>query len=482
MKLPQEFEDKMKNLLGEEWDDFLSCYEKDRFQALRLNPLKKGWGQKSDVLEKIGIGNPQMVPWAKEGYYYRQSDEEPICQPGKHPYHEMGLYYIQEPSAMSAAALLAPRPGERVLDLCAAPGGKTTQLASYMKQEGILVANEIYPARAKILAQNIERMGIANAIVTNEDSDTLKEHFGGYFHRILVDAPCSGEGMFRKNEEALEEWSIENVSVCAKRQEEILENANHMLISGGSMVYSTCTFSPEENEQIIGNFLERHPEYTVVEPCGDDLDRRGFSEGNPMWGNGNPQLKKTYRLWPHKLHGEGHFAALLQKGSPVDFSESSKGVRKRKKSKGIVLDIQTKQVLETFLKEEINVGLMEYILEGELKLFGDQLYRMPENTPDLRGLHILRAGLHIGTFKKNRFEPSHALALFAGKDEVKKWIHLSLPKDETAVKAFLRGETLSHPGEKGWNLICVDGFSAGWGKSAGGVVKNHYPKGLRWNG
>lgn len=466
MNLPEEFKTKMKQLLGEEWQPFLECYEKDRYQALRMNPLKKGLDDAAytSVLHRFGAG--PAVPWAENGYYY--GDE---ARPGKHVYHEAGLYYIQEPSAMSAAVLLAPQPGMRVLDLCAAPGGKSTQLASFLKQKGLLIANEIHPARCRILSQNIERMGIANAIVTNEDSAHLADKFPSYFHAILVDAPCSGEGMFRKNPDAMDEWSPAQVAVCAARQREILDNAAGMLLAGGTLVYSTCTFSREENEETIAYFLEHHPEFSVKEiqaPWFVRDDKQG-----------------TFRLWPHKLHGEGHFAAVLVKeGALPEYGAAERELAgKRKKS---CLDKVQMQALEEFLKETICDEQREWICAGAFTLFGDQLYRLPDEAPQLKGIHVLRAGLHIGEFKKNRFEPSHALALYLGRDEVKGSLNLS--GEDARAAGFVRGESVflqetdairPAGATKGWCLICVDGCSLGWGKLSGNQIKNHYPKGLR---
>lgn len=459
--LPLDFTEKMQNLLSDQWEDFENCYCTNKYQGLRFNPLKKGLtpGIYPQLLSTLSISGTELIPWAENSYYYGEE-----AHPGKHPFHEAGLYYIQEPSAMSAAALLAPSPGERVLDLCAAPGGKSTQLASFLNQEGLLIANEIHPARCKILSQNMERMGISNAIVTNEDSDTMAEHFPEYFHKILVDAPCSGEGMFRKNPEAALEWSLEQVSVCADRQLMILENAANMLMAGGTIVYSTCTFSPEENEGVIGCFLEKHPEFSVI-----SREIPYFDSGNPAWGNGMEQLKHTFRLWPHHLRGEGHFAAILKKNGQFKPMELQKN--KSWKDKKLL------PALQEFTSQTLSEKAENHILSGNLTLFGDQLYRLPEGAPDLAGLRVLRAGLHIGTFKKNRFEPGHALALFLGPEDVKNSLSLSLSDSQTAM--YYKGETLETEGQKGWCLVCVDGYSAGWGKIAGGQLKNHYPKGLR---
>jgi NOL1/NOP2/sun family putative RNA methylase len=485
MNLPEDFKQKMQDMLGEDWERFLEGYEQNRFQAFRLNPLKKGFTEELAESLRKRFGAVEAVPWEKNGYYYSEE-----TRPGKHAYHEAGLYYIQEPSAMSAAALLSPQPGMRVLDLCAAPGGKTTQLAASLRQTGLLVANEIHPARCKILSQNVERMGIANAIVTNEDSGKLAEHFPAFFHAILVDAPCSGEGMFRKNPEAMEEWSAEQVLVCARRQREILENAAAMLLPGGTLCYSTCTFSREENEENIDWFLEHHPEFSVK-----DTDAPWFEKDS---------RQKTFRLWPHKLHGEGHFAAVLIKEGTLPALQAD-GIsdrnpeipgrsadRKQKYTAGKQTgaanepDRMQRKLLEEFLQETLVPETGAWILNGTLTLFGEQLYRLPENTPDLRGIRVLRAGLHIGEFKKNRFEPSHALALFLGKDEVN--CSISLQADAAGMIGYLRGESVFLTEEdrlettgkaKGWCLLCVDSCSVGWGKLAGNQIKNHYPKGLR---
>lgn len=249
IELPQDFRIRMQDMLGEAYPAFLRSYEEKKVQALRVNALK---GTAEELLRKMPDAGLSAVAWEKNGFYYNGEDSD--LAPGKHPLHEAGAYYIQEPSAMAPAAYLEAEPGEWVLDLCAAPGGKSTQIASCMQHEGILVCNEIHAARAKILSENVERMGVRNALVTNETPQRLSEVFGGYFDRILVDAPCSGEGMFRKNKEACGEWSPENVRLCADRQDEILDRADEMLRPGGRLVYSTCTFAPAENEGSIARF------------------------------------------------------------------------------------------------------------------------------------------------------------------------------------------------------------------------------------
>lgn len=454
--LPIAFEERMKEMLDSEYPAFLASYEDKRYQALRVNTLKS-CGE--DFTEKVRW-NMERVPWSTSGFYYEQEIE-----PGKHPYHAAGVYYIQEPSAMAPAEYLEAQPGERVLDLCAAPGGKSTQMAAAMKGEGLLVANEIHPARAKILSENIERMGIRNALVTNEPPARLADTFACYFDRIMVDAPCSGEGMFRKNEDACSEWSPENVTLCAGRQDEILDCADHMLKPGGRIVYSTCTFAPEENEGSISRFIERHPAYRIL-PV---KKYEGMSDGVPAWTD-HPAagIEHTIRLFPHKLHGEGHYVAVLEKaGMTADGAEECvRGGTERG-----VSEKECKEYID-FCKQYLRKDL-----DGNLLRFGEQLYLAPKGLPSLKGLKVLRPGLHLGTMKKNRFEPSHALALACAKEEAVNVTNLSA--DSKEIRDYLNGQTFCCEGGKGWHLICADGYSIGWGKLAGGVMKNHYPKGLR---
>lgn len=459
MNLPIEFEKKMKAFLGNEWDDFLYSYDNNRFQALRFNTLKVQSPEEiMRILKVLGISSDKRVLWANEAYYFDEN-----VRPGKHPYHEMGLYYIQEPSAMSAAALLAPKPGMRVLDLCAAPGGKSTQLATYLGDSGLLVSNEINTQRSRILSQNIERMGIKNAIVTNEDSFVLASHFPGFFNAIQVDAPCSGEGMFRKLPEAIEQWSMENVAICAARQKEILDNAAVMLKPGGTIVYSTCTFSKEENEDVIEYFLEKHPDFT---------------------------LEEMERFWPHKVDGEGHFVAKLVRRGSVDTGFKSdrqtkkiKNNKNRKNETKSALTKENMKLLSEFLDETISDDMAALIKNSRLVMFGEQLYRLPDMEVDIKGLKVQRAGLHIGEFKKQRFEPSHSLALALKLSEAKNVVKLTCDNPQTI--GFFNGQSVMLSDEqaaeckKGWALVCVDGYPAGWGKVNGTQVKNHYPKGLR---
>ncbi len=428
--LPEAFLNRMRAQLGAEFDQYLASLERPRAVALRFNPLKGPAPTLPFVLSP--------VPWEPCGHYY-----DPEARPGLHPYHDAGVYYLQEASAMSAVALLAPQPGERICDLCAAPGGKSTQIAGRMQGRGFLLCNEWSPKRAKILSQNIERLGVANALVTNETADRLADRLPGFFDRVLIDAPCSGEGMFRKEEAAITDWSEDTVAMCARRQAEILDAGADLLRAGGRLVYSTCTFAPAENEEAIAAFLQRHPDFSL-----EETDAPWFTPAGPG----------QFRLWPHKLLGEGHFAAVLRKSGAV--------------GNGLARSADKTSLPPEWLSFAKDLGIA--LPTGKAIRFGPNLYWAPEDTPDLKGLKVLRPGLELGEVKKNRFEPSHALAL---------WLKtcnntLSLASDSRELQQYLHGDVLPCD-RKGWYLVQVDGYSLGWGKGDGNVLKNHYPKGLR---
>ena len=427
--LPEAFLQRMEAQLGSEYPAFLESLERPRAVALRFNPMK---GERP-VLPFVGA----PVPWEPEGFYY-----DPETRPGLHVYHEAGVYYLQEASAMAPVALLDPKPGERVCDLCAAPGGKTTQIAGRMLGQGFLVCNEINPKRAKILSRNIERMGVANALVTNERPETLASRFPGFFDRVLVDAPCSGEGMFRKEEAAVTDWSQETVQMCARRQREILDSAARLVRPGGRLVYSTCTFAPEEDEETVAAFLKAHPEFTP-----EPVEAPWFVPGE----------NASYRMWPHKLLGEGHFAAVLRKTQGESGEVPACPGEKCPKA------------WESFAKE-LDITLPE----GKAVSFGQSLYWAPMELPELNRLKVLRPGLELGTERKGRFEPAHALALWLKTCAVTE----SFPPESPEMKAYLHGDVVPS-GKKGWCLVQAGGYAIGWGKGDGSVLKNHYPKGLR---
>ena len=427
--LPEAFLDRMKTQLGAQYPAFLESLERPRAVALRYNPLK---GQRPD-LPFAGNG----VPWEPMGVYY-----DPEARPGLHPYHEAGVYYLQEASAMAPVTLLDPQPGEKICDLCAAPGGKTTQIAGRMAGRGFLLCNEINPKRAKILSRNMERMGVSNALVTNEHPQRLAQRLAGFFDRVLIDAPCSGEGMFRKEEAAVTDWSPETVEMCARRQAEILHSGAQLVRPGGRLVYSTCTFAPQENEEAIAAFLQTHPEFVP-----ETVEAPWFAPGE----NG------SFRMWPHKLLGEGHFAAVLRKTHGQEWEG--------KAQPGEKLPGEWQE-----FAEKLQIRLPA----GQAVQFGQTLYWLPEETPLLNGIKVLRPGLELGEVKKGRFEPGHALALWL---KTAACVH-DITWDHPDTKAYMHGQTI--PGSAvGWCLVRVDGYSLGWAKGDGKILKNHYPKGLR---
>ena len=427
--LPEAFLNRMKNQLGEEYPAFLESLERPRAVALRFNPLK-GERPAMPFVEA-------PVAWEPEGFYY-----DPESRPGLHPYHEAGVYYLQEASAMAPVALLDPQPGERICDLCAAPGGKTTQIAGRMMGEGFLLCNEINPKRAKILSRNIERLGVANSLVTNEHPASLAQRFEGWFDRVLIDAPCSGEGMFRKEEAAVTDWSLETVAMCARRQAEILHSGAQMVRPGGRLVYSTCTFAPEEDEEAVAAFLDTHPEFVP-----ETVEAPWFEKGQ----NGG------FRMWPHKLRGEGHFAAVLRR---VGGEEGESQISAGEKLPGAWTDFAREMGIE--------------LPKGKLISFGQSLYWVSEEMPDLRRLKVMRPGLELGELKKDRFEPAHALALWLRTAKTT----CSLPADSRELAAYMHGETVAS-NLRGWCLVLADNYSIGWAKGDGNWLKNHYPKGLR---
>jgi len=439
--LPEAFLSRMRLQLGAEYEEYLESLERPRAVALRFNPLKTG-----DFPQLPFVGEP--VPWAEYGYYY-----DPEARPGLHVWHEAGLYYLQEASAMAPVELLDPKPGEMVLDLCAAPGGKTTQIAGKMMGRGLLVCNEINPKRAKILSRNIERMGVSNALVLNHHPSDLERHFEGAFDKILVDAPCSGEGMFRKEEAAVTDWSEETVLMCANRQQEILRTAAKLLRPGGRLVYSTCTFAPAEDEGAISAFLREHPDFEI-----EQTDAPALSPGSTaLVENAADGIEHTFRLWPHRQYGEGHYAAVLRKAGEEDSALMP--------SKAGKIPAEW-----TAFSKELGIQLPE----GKSIQFGQSLFWAPAALPELKGLKVLRPGLELGECKKGRFEPAHALALW-----LKDCAHTQDYGPESSEMAkYIHGDVVPSE-QKGWCLVTAGGYSIGWGKGDGKVLKNHYPKGLR---
>ncbi|WP_236285796.1 RsmB/NOP family class I SAM-dependent RNA methyltransferase [Paenibacillus allorhizoplanae] len=524
-QLPPLFREKMIDLLGnEEFEQFYASYEEPRVFGLRINTGKVA---RAEFLEKSPF-HLTPIPWVSDGFYYQEGE-----RPGKHPYYHAGLYYIQEPSAMAPVELLEVKPGERVLDLCAAPGGKSTQIAAKLQGEGVLVVNDIHSDRVKALVKNLELLGVRNAVVLNEKPERMLTAFQGYFDKILIDAPCSGEGMFRKEEEMMGQWERHSVQEFAAMQRELLAQAAVMLAPGGRIVYSTCTFSPEENEAQIAEFLDKHPAFEVV-PI------EGFSPGRPDWlrepwceadgysSKAKDAVAGTARLWPHKLRGEGHFLAVLRcvdggsaeasgsastRGSAgagagagvgvgvgadpsagaADFVAAAgkrsgrpalrgKGRAEAPPSTGVSLE-----PLEAFSGELLR---SEPFALRRLVCYGEHAYASPPGLPELHGLKVVRPGWYIGALHRGRFEPSHALAMGLRLREAKRALSLA-SSDERALR-YLKGETLEvaeseilrDPKEtkaaKGYCLVCIDDHPVGWGKWLDGMLKNEYPPGWRW--
>lgn len=467
MKLPEEFVNKMRELMGEEFDSYLESYKKPRFYGLRVNTLKIS----VEEFLKISPFHLVPVPWTTDGFYYSEGDN-----PGRHPYYYAGLYYIQEPSAMLPGAVIGVRPGDRVLDLCAAPGGKSVQMAAQMKGKGLLVSNDINADRVKALVKNIELCGVRNAVVLNDSPDKLSRNFEGFFDKIMVDAPCSGEGMFRKDEDAVKSWEKFKCEKCSGMQWEILKQVDKMLKPGGVILYSTCTFSPEEDELMIERFMDAHPgNYELLEIP----KTAGMEGGRKEWAEGRYDFGKAARLWPHRLDGEGHFAALIRKLGENGENISSKEFSQRDISMEKACSINGQEDLNSFNKE-----LAEFInyntslsLTGFAFQRGNNFYHLPEACPDLSGLKVAKFGWYLGESGPKGFIPSHSLAVSMRNEEMKRAICFSSDARET--NSYLKGETLIASGEKGYTGICVDGYTLGWAKQTGDMLKNLYPKGWR---
>lgn len=465
--LPKAFLREMEELLGDEYQAFLDSYRDEKTSAIRVNTLKLPIESFKDLcLFNIDFERDK-ISWAEEGYYLSGD-----VNPGKNPLHDAGAYYIQEPSAMSVVGQTHVFEEDRVLDLCAAPGGKSTYILSRLNHKGLLVSNEINPSRIRALGENLERFGAVNSIITNSDSSNLLTFFKGFFDKIFIDAPCSGQGMFRKDDFAIEDWSQDKVDECVAIQRQLIRDAYQMLRSGGMIIYSTCTFTRQENEAIIEDFLGDYPDANLLD---------------------------MYRIWPHRDRGEGHFCARItkkadkqgdqeaqdsdllafDKDSHRDSSrESAKKSKKKQKSKA-KSNRKNQEYLglyEDFATDYLIDGGLRKLLEPGLAVKEERLHYLPLDY-DLRGLKVLRSGLFVGEFKKNRFEPAHSLAMALKPSDVKNTIDFA--NDSNEIRAYLRGESIETGQSRGWVLVSVEGVSLGWGKESNGILKNKYPKGLR---
>ncbi|MEW4369072.1 RsmB/NOP family class I SAM-dependent RNA methyltransferase [Paenibacillus kandeliae] len=577
VQLPPPFVQRMKQLLGAEFEDFIRSYEQSPRAGLRVNTLKIS----NEQFRELSPFELRPIPWCETGYYVNAE-----ARPGKHPYYYAGLYYIQEPSAMSPVEALQVKPGDRVLDLCAAPGGKSTQIAAALQGQGLLVTNDLSAERTRALAKNMELYGVRNAVILNESPDRIAESFIGFFDKILVDAPCSGEGMFRKDDDAARQWLNHSVEKCAIMQKDILQTVARMLAPGGRIVYSTCTFAPEENERSIAVFLDQHPQFSVTRPVDNEYFRSGRSDWaemveqeiaagqsvlNEMAAQDAPvsrvsleQTADTVRLWPHHLEGEGHYIAVLDHtpapdslsiaSSQADVTKcyddrlkrhreadapssinghSGKHKREERKDKnsrkrGYEEPSQSRygkgkrgiednrhvsisgngkkgkaarghsssapemtdgvQLWEQFSSSELHPSFRQP--EGSrIIAYGSNLYLSPLDESRLQRLKVIRPGWYLGSHKNGRFTPGHALAAALSSSEASRVLHLDSHSPEAV--SYLKGETLSIPESRiqcsegmqarGYVLICIDGYSAGWGKwQQDGILKNEYPAGWRW--
>lgn len=453
-ELPPAFRESMKELLGEEeYEAYKSCFEEKRLYGLRINT---GKAEPEDMKKRLPF-SLMPVPWTDNGFYYQEED-----RPSKHPFYYAGLYYLQEPSAMAPAALLPVKPGDRILDLCAAPGGKSTELGARLRGRGLLFANDISNSRAKALLKNLELFGISNICVTSEEPEKLARALPEFFDGILVDAPCSGEGMFRKDDDMVKDWEKKGPGFYSPIQENILESAVSMVKPGGYLLYSTCTFSKIEDENRIHFLLDSHPEMELV--------------SLPLWEGAQEGIgmKGVIRLFPHKIKGEGHFIALLKK-KEKEVKAGTHYSRGRREQKALI-----PKDAQAFLSS-ISSPLLD---SGSVCMIRDSLYFLPEGFPENTGFRYLRTGLFLGTVKKDRFEPSQALAMALKPSQFP--LSISFSQEDGRLIRYLKGETISlekgeaEDGAKGWCLICAEEFPLGWGKISGNTIKNKYYPGWRW--
>lgn len=457
LKLSEEYLNRMRDLLGEEeFSAYLKSFDEERLYGLRVNTAKVT----PEAFPKLVSWDLKPVPWIPNGFYYEGTE-----RPAKDPYYYAGLYYLQEPSAMTPAMLLPVEPGDRVLDLCGAPGGKSTELGVRLAGKGVLISNDISNSRAKALLKNLELWGISNICVTSETPDKLADVFGPWFDKILIDAPCSGEGMFRKDDDMVKSYEERGPEYYSEIQKEITDQAVRMLAPGGLLLYSTCTFSRCEDEEIICHILENHQEMELI--------RLPLFEG----ASGGIGLDGCIRLFPHKIKGEGHFISLLRKnGGGAERTAAGSRERSRTEPQGKKSPALPKELTD-FL------ALMNREFDGSrIMIKNDSVYYLPENFIPAKELRYLRTGLLLGELKNKRFEPGQALAMTLHAEEFK--LTISWKKEDDRVIRYLKGETISLTPEegpvKGWCLVCVDGYPLGFAKGTGMALKNKYYPGWRW--
>lgn len=447
-QLPLEFQERMKNLLGAEYEDFLKSYDEKPVRAFRVNTDKISLAD----FQKLNTFSTEKIPYVENGFYF---DYDGI---GNHPYHHAGMLYVQEPAAMVPVESIGINPDWKVLDLCAAPGGKSSQIKNKLGENGVLVSNEIVPSRCKILTGNIERMGFKNVVTTCMSPQKIAKEFPEIFDMIMVDAPCSGEGMFRKDDTAIDEWSPENVKMCAERQTEILDCAVKMLKSGGYIVYSTCTFSLEENEMTVDAFLKSHPEFELV-PASERV-RKNTADGIKFEGCKCENIHYTRRCYSHKTKGEGQFVAVLHNTN---------------ENYGVISNNNTqKGKIDRTVTDFLDDTLISYNKENVIMYNGNPVYFTPD-FPIRKGT-AFSCGVTIGEIRKNYIQPHHQFFMAMGTDFKRK---IELSADSEEIKKYLHGEEFNTDCPNGWAVVLVDGCTVGGVKISNGRAKNHYPKGLR---
>lgn len=457
MSLPEKYLASMKEMLGEDYQAYLDSFNDNRLYGLRVNTLKIT----PEEFLKISPFELKPIPWIENGFYFSDKDK-----PSRHPYYFAGLYYIQEPSAMTPANVLPIEEGDVVFDMCAAPGGKSTELGAKLNHTGLLITNDISNSRAKALLKNVEVSGIPNLCVLSEDPKKLLNHYETFFDKVLIDAPCSGEGMFRKDNKLIKSWQKNGPEFYSQIQRDIILTGADMLKPGGKMLYSTCTFSKLEDEESIRHLLRNRPEMHLI----DIKPYSGFAHGYVDSSEDKEMnIDKTVRIFPHKMQGEGHFLALLEKDSDAEM------VYHPKRSNG---KVKLPEELTEFLSH-----LSYPIDQNDIQIRDTRVYVVSPEMNDEKGLRIMRNGLLLGELKKNRFEPSEALAMVLKSNEYDNI--MDFPVDDERVVKYLKGDTIdaddySDHCQSGWTLVCVDGYTLGWGKFNGSSLKNKYLAGWRW--
>ena len=435
------FEKQMKEILQDEYDAFITALSQPSIKGIYLNPKRK------NILNYL---NPDYItkhPVVENGYYF-DYENYPL---GKSPFFLSGGYYIQEPSAMLVAHFLDINENDYVLDMCAAPGGKTCHVASRLSEDGLMIANDIVPLRAKVLSENIERFGLSNTIVTNIDPVNFTKVLPGFFDKIILDAPCSGEGMFRKNDDAIEQWSMDKVNECAYIQRNLLDAAMTLLKPGGKLIYSTCTYNKIENEDQVNYVLNKYNASLL--PLNKS---HGMSEGINM--------KEAVRLFPHQYKGEGHFIALIQKNG-------EENINKIKPQKANISK-QNEALVKDFYKQYLNIKAPKYLYDNN-----NHIYAIKPHFPELKGIRVLRNGLYLGECKKNRFEPGHGLALSLNIDDVKQ--HYRYKESDEKIARYIHGEAIEGSSQKGYGVLFVEDLPLSFYKESSSLAKNLFPKGLR---